>query len=1075
MAEIDASPTNPVKKRLSIFTSRSTRNNTMTTPLVESPVSEKPRNGSVLNQFRDTLKNKLPITDLSFVSAAVDAISNTESLDDRKMLLEHALTFVSRWPEGDFSTKLQAKIVQLLYNDLAHPAPTSIGNQYAWRTADGSYNNIQAPDMGKAGTPYSRSVQQTHPLPKNQLPDASLVFDTLLKREGFVKHPAGLSSLFFSFAALVIHSVFRTSHQNVHINETSSYVDLSPLYGHNQAAQDLVRVRDGRGLLHPDVFAEDRLLLLPPAVCALLVLFSRNHNYVARKLLEINERGSWQDPSKLSPDRPEDQKKLLEQEEEIFQIARLINCGWFATTVFSDYFSCILGLVRTGNTWSLLPFGEMRMDDHTTFERGRGNICSAEFNCLYRWHATTSEVDERWVKAISNKIFEGKPIEEVTPTDFKLAARKMMSAQPSITEWTFGTIHRQADGSFRDEDLAQILQEATEHPAAAFRARGTPEVMRLHEIMGIEQNRAWGVCSLNDFRQYLGLKPYKTFLEWNSNPEIADAAEKLYGDIEYLELYVGLQAEEAKPVMDGAGLCPGYTISRAILSDAIALTRGDRFYTYDYTPYNMTAWGFADCQRDPNAFGFGSTLGRLFTRTLPRHYNNNSVYTFFPLMTPESMEKYLPDIGCQGDYDLARPKVAPEEVVTKNYAEVGEILHKKDEFVPPYAAQAAKIIKGSGFFTATTDDKEQAEILAILNEAQSVNMTGEFFLSTTKQLIASKSYALVGGKVRCIDVVRDIFKVVPTLWAATDVGGIHVKAKDSDDGDITSSELYDALSDIYTFVFLDVDAAKYMVLQKKCREHVEKLTTLIKEHLDLTAMSKLSIHNLASFTRTLSGKSKSDKSQHELVKKLYDRTKSLDQVANTLLAIMVSTIDLSLALTNVMNVYLDSEHEEAMQNILTSSDPKASVDAYVLEAFRLDPPFRGVHRVATKDSTIGSLSIPSGTRLFLDIAAANFNEDTFPNPHAVDLSRSRERYLGNDGLYRAIGENLTVMIINKVLRGIFAQTNIRRAPGQSGQLKRFREHASVMQIFTYLDKNQLPTAWPSSFVMQYDVVPSVSK
>lgn len=110
----------------------------------------------------------------------------------------------------------------------------------------------------------------------------------------------------------------------------------------------------------------------------------------------------------------------------------------------------------------------------------------------------------------------------------------------------------------------------------------------------------------------------------------------------------------------------------------------------------MTAWGFADSKRDPNAFGFGSTLGRLFTRTLPRHYNNNSVYTFFPLMTPESMEKYLPDIGCQGDYDLARPKVAPEEVVTKNYAEIGEILHKKDEFVPPYAAQAGKIIKGSG-------------------------------------------------------------------------------------------------------------------------------------------------------------------------------------------------------------------------------------------------------------------------------------------------------------------------------------------------------------------------------------------
>ena len=54
---------------------------------------------------------------------------------------------------------------------------------------------------------------------------------------------------------------------------------------------------------------------------------------------------------------------------------------------------------------------------------------------------------------------------------------------------------------------------------------------------------------------------YKTFLEWNSNPEIADAAEKLYGTIDNLELYVGLQAEEAKPVMEGAGLCPGILCS----------------------------------------------------------------------------------------------------------------------------------------------------------------------------------------------------------------------------------------------------------------------------------------------------------------------------------------------------------------------------------------------------------------------------------------------------------------------------------------------------------------------------------
>jgi linoleate 10R-lipoxygenase len=70
-----------------------------------------------------------------------------------------------------------------VYDDLPHPPSTYIGNEYAWRTADGSGNNLSDPNLGKGGTPYSRSVQQTHPLRANDLPDAGLVFDTLLRRE----------------------------------------------------------------------------------------------------------------------------------------------------------------------------------------------------------------------------------------------------------------------------------------------------------------------------------------------------------------------------------------------------------------------------------------------------------------------------------------------------------------------------------------------------------------------------------------------------------------------------------------------------------------------------------------------------------------------------------------------------------------------------------------------------------------------------------------------------------------------------------------------------------------------------
>lgn len=147
---------------------------------------------------------------------------------------------------------------------------------------------------------------------------------------------------------------------------------------------------------------------------------------------------------------------------------------------------------------------------------------------------------------------------------------------------------------------------------------------------------------------------------------------------------------------EGAGLCPGYTISRAILSDAIALTRGDRFFTHDFTPHNMTAWGFADCQRDPNAWGFGSTLGRLFLRTLPNDYDVKSVYTWFPLMQPQEMEKYLKDLGKLDDYSVERPIQRVPPTTVSGYVEVGEVLRDGQSFTAMCQERANEVIKGSG-------------------------------------------------------------------------------------------------------------------------------------------------------------------------------------------------------------------------------------------------------------------------------------------------------------------------------------------------------------------------------------------
>ena len=39
--------------------------------------------------------------------------------------------------------------------------------------------------------------------------------------------------------------------------------------------------------------------------------------------------------------------------------------------------------------------------------------------------------------------------------------------------------------------------------------------------------------------------------------------------------------------MEGQGLCLGFTVGKTILSDAIALVRGDRFYTDVSLSYNI--------------------------------------------------------------------------------------------------------------------------------------------------------------------------------------------------------------------------------------------------------------------------------------------------------------------------------------------------------------------------------------------------------------------------------------------------------------------------------------------------------
>ncbi|KAJ7089111.1 heme peroxidase [Mycena epipterygia] len=396
----------------------------------------------------------------SWCGAFLDAALHPNAVNDRNGIVMDVTALLSHLPPSSAVAKtwrIQQSRCCMTLLPIHFPPAVSLGPVHAFRQADGRGNSMQNLDVRRAAIPYARSVQGT--IPTTALPDPGLIFDILMRARDRRNHPGGNSSFTFAFATLVAHSLFRTDPSDWNIKATSSYLDLSPLYGINQATQDLVRSKaEGRGLMYPDTFSEERLTFLPPATSALLVIFNRNHTYIADMLLKINERGRWSDPPPL------DSKLRVHQDEELFQTAKLINCGHFINLIIGDYAAGFLGLLE-GIVSPLFnnAFRSIKKRDGRTVERGEGNQCSVEFNVLYRWHPTLSERDQRWTEETFKKVFGEKPLDELRLKNFGPAFGRILAAvDPDPRKRTFGGFIRGTNGKFSDDDIATILLDATE-------------------------------------------------------------------------------------------------------------------------------------------------------------------------------------------------------------------------------------------------------------------------------------------------------------------------------------------------------------------------------------------------------------------------------------------------------------------------------------------------------------------------------------------------------------------------------------------------------------------------------------
>jgi cytochrome P450 family 144 len=121
----------------------------------------------------------------------------------------------------------------------------------------------------------------------------------------------------------------------------------------------------------------------------------------------------------------------------------------------------------------------------------------------------------------------------------------------------------------------------------------------------------------------------------------------------------------------------------------------------------------------------------------------------------------------------------------------------------------------------------------------------------------------------------------------------------------------------------------------------------------------------------------------------------------------------------------------------------ALIPAFVEEACRVEPPFRGHYRRVLADTTLGGVTLPAGSRLILLWPAANRDAETYPLPAEIDVHRPNPRqHVGFGwGIHLCIGAPLARLEAKVTFERLLARTASFSIEDRPGAL---RHHQSLM-------------------------------